>query len=284
MKVLITGGNGQLGLELQDQFEALNKNSNLNYEIINTTIQTLDITNMNQVRKILSSNQADVVINCAADTAVDQCEEEIEKAYKVNAIGPKNLAIICDEIGAKLVQISTDYVFDGETLVPRREDDPTNPQTIYGKSKLLGEEYVKGFCKKYFIIRTAWLYGEGSNFVQTMLKLAKTNQTLKVVGDQYGSPTSTKDLARVIIDLMWTEYYGTFHGVCTGECSWFDLAVKIFELKNINIKVNQVTSEEFIRPAKRPTYSVMDNFMLKLYDLNSFRPWEEALEDYLNSN
>lgn len=277
MKILITGANGQLGLEIQAQ---LGQASN-QYKVIPTDYTTLDITNLNQVKAELLLEKPDVVINCAAHTAVDKCEEDIENAYKINAIGPKNLAIACDEIGAKLVQVSTDYVFSGDDSGARREDDVTGPQSIYGTSKLLGEEYVKTFCKKHFIIRTAWLYGEGNNFVRTMLKLAETNKELNVVGDQFGSPTSTVDLAKAIIQLIETEYYGTFHGTCEGECSWYDFACKIFELKGIDVKVNKVTSEEFVRPAKRPKFSVLDNFMLKLYGLNSFRNWEEALEEYL---
>lgn len=277
MKVLITGANGQLGLELQEQ---LGYDANT-YEVIPTDYTNLDITNLNSVKEKLMFLKPDIVINCAAHTAVDKCEEDIENAYKINAIGAKNLAIACEMIGAKLVQVSTDYVFSGEVPGARREDDATGPQSIYGTSKLLGEEYVKTFCKKHFIIRTAWLYGEGNNFVRTMLKLAENNKEINVVGDQFGSPTSTKDLAKVIIELVQTEYYGTFHGTCEGECSWYDFACKIFELRGINITVNKVTSKEFIRPAKRPTYSVLDNFMLKLYGLNSFRHWEEALVDYL---
>lgn len=282
MKVLITGANGQLGLELQDQLKAFNE-----VQVIATDYQILDITDLNQVKAELLLEKPDVVINCAAHTAVDKCEEDIENAYKINAIGPKNLAIACDMIGAKLVQVSTDYVFDGENPSPRREDDVTGPQSIYGTSKLLGEEYVRTFCKKHFIIRTAWLYGEGNNFVRTMLKLAENHDEISVVGDQFGSPTSTKDLAKAIIDLIQTEYYGTFHGTCEGKCSWYDLACKIFELKGINVKVNKVTSEEYAKNmtkkiAKRPQYSVLDNFMLKLYGMNTFRNWEESLKDYLD--
>ena len=276
MKVLLTGASGQLGLELQRQFKVCSI-----VDIVATDHNMLDITHFNQVRAELLLIKPDVVINCAAYTAVDRCEEDIENAYKVNALGPKHLAIVCDEIGAKLVQISTDYVFDGETPVPRREDDVTGPQSIYGSSKLLGEEYVKTFCKKHFIIRTAWLYGEGNNFVNTMLRLSKTNGELNVVNDQWGSPTSTKDLAKMIIELIHTEYYGTFHGTCEGECSWYEFACKIFGIKGIHVKVNPVTSEVFKRSAKRPKYSVLDNFMLKVYDMNSFRHWEEALVDYL---
>lgn len=277
MKVLITGASGQLGLELHRQLSCQEEHD----EVVTTDYKELDITDLSQVKEKLLLEKPDIVINCAAHTAVDKCEEDIENAYRINAIGPKNLAIACEEIGAKLVQVSTDYVFDGTNPTARREDDKTGPQSIYGTSKLLGEEYVKTFCKKHFIIRTAWLYGEGNNFVRTMLKLAQTHNELNVVGDQIGSPTSTKDLAKAIIGLMQTEYYGTFHGTCEGQCSWYDFACKIFELKGISIKVNKVTSEEFVRPAKRPQYSVLDNFMLKLYGLNSFRNWEEALKDYL---
>lgn len=279
MKILITGGNGQLGREFQKQLA-----NGQDYEVVMTDCSTLDITNMDQVESLLNLHAADIVINCAAYTAVDQCEEDIEQAYKVNAIGPKNLAIVCEKLGAKLVQLSTDYVFDGKEDVARQEDDLTGPQTVYGKSKLLGEEYVKTFCSKHFIVRTAWLYGDGNNFVQTMIRLADNDAEISVVGDQFGSPTSTKDLAKAIIGLMPTQYYGTFHGVCLGECSWYDFAKKIFELRGLDVPVKKVTSQEFVRPAKRPKYSVLDNFMLKIYGLNSFRHWEESLEDYLKEN
>ncbi len=231
---------------------------------------------------------------------------------------PRNLAIACEKVGAKFVQVSTDYVFDGSGTRPYREDDATCPNSIYGTSKLMGENFTKEFSSKYFIVRTAWLYGEGNNFVRTMLKLSETNKELNVVNDQIGSPTSTVDLAKVIIDLIHTEHYGTYHGTCEGQCSWYDFAKKIFEisnidikvnpvtsdefkrptcegqcswydfakkifeLKNIDIKVNPVTSEEFKRPAPRPAYSVLDNFMLKLVGLNSFRNWEDSLKEYLD--
>lgn len=280
MKVLLTGSNGQLGRELSRQLATLNNQ----YTIISTDYDTLDITNLEQVKECILTQSPDIVINCAAHTAVDLAETDIENAYRINALGPKHLAIACDQIGAKLIQVSTDYVFDGESPTPLREDAPVSPQSIYGSSKLAGEENVKAFCKRHFIIRTAWLYGDGNNFVRTMLKLAKTNPELNVVADQFGSPTYTKDLAKAIIALMHTEYYGTYHGTCEGQCSWYDFARKIFELKGMKIKVNKVTSEEFVRPAKRPKYSVLDNFNLKLYGLNEFRDWEEALADYLEED
>ena len=279
MKVLITGGKGQLGIELQRQLYEKEGA----YKIISTDYDTLDIADLERVKQVLVSKQPDIVINCASHTAVDRCEQDIEEAYKVNALGAKHLAIACEVTGAKLVHISTDYVFEGNNPEPRREDDKTAPQSIYGSSKLLGEEYVKTFCTKHFILRTAWLYGEGNNFVRTMLKLAETHKELNVVDDQIGSPTSTKDLAGVIIALMQTEYYGTYHATCEGQCSWYDFACMIFALKHIDIKVNPITSKEFVSLAKWPRFSILDNFMLKLYGLNHFRYWEEALRDYLEN-
>ncbi|MDA3733207.1 dTDP-4-dehydrorhamnose reductase [Niameybacter massiliensis] len=302
MRILLTGSNGQLGLALKEEFKKL---GNV-FEVISTDYDTLDITNLEQVEEKLTHEQVEVVINCAAHTAVDKCEEDIENAYKINAIGARNLAVVCEKLGAKLVQVSTDYVFSGEfnnVMVediayedvlserieraklsrPWREDDGVAPQSIYGTSKLMGEELVRSLCHKYFIVRTAWLYGEGNNFVRTMLKLAETNTELSIVGDQFGNPTYAKDLAIAIVNLIQTEYYGTYHGTCEGTCSWYDFAKKIFEIKEIEIKLNKVTSEQFVRPAKRPFYSSLDNFMLKLNGLNTFRTWEEALEDYLDS-
>ena len=276
MKIIITGAQGQLGQELVKQLD-----KKYEYDVIKTDRDTLDITNIENVNTFILDQNPDVVINCAAHTAVDLCETDIENAYKINAIGPRNLAIVCDKIGAKLVQVSTDYVFDGNGTRPYREDDITCPNSVYGTSKLMGENFVREFCSKYFIVRTAWLYGEGNNFVRTMLKLSETNSELNVVNDQIGSPTSTVDLAKAIIDLIHTEHYGIYHGTCEGQCSWYDFAKKIFEIKNIDIKVNPVTSDEFKRPAPRPKYSVLDNFMLKLVGLNSFRKWEDSLEEYL---
>ena len=299
MRVVITGNQGQLGLELERQLKDIE-----NIQVYGFSKETLDISNKKQVQEVLYELKSQVVINCGAYTAVDLCEEDKEKAYKVNAIGPYHLAVACEQIGAKLVQVSTDYVFSGnfnlqkdldiqcstelelrhEMAVASRpwiEEDEVAPQNIYGMTKLKGEEAVREHCKKHFILRTAWLYGEGNNFVRTMLKLAKTHEEINVVGDQYGTPTYTKDLAVAIINLMQTEYYGTYHATCEGMCSWYDFALEIFKLKELDVKVNKVTSEEFVRPAKRPKYSVLDNVNLKKLGMNTFRPWQEALEEYL---
>ena len=281
MKIVVTGCDGQLGKEI---IKELNKeNKTLKNEIFALNREKLDICDIDKVNSYILSINPDIIINCAAFTKVDLCEDEVELAYKVNSIGPKNLAICCEKVNAKLVHISTDYVFDGNKNI-YREDDITNPQSVYGKSKLLGEQYVQSFCSKYFIIRTAWLYGDGNNFVKTMLNLSESNNEINVVNDQIGTPTSTKDLAEVILKLIHTENYGLYHGTNKGSCSWYEFAKKIFEIKNIDIKVNPISSNEYSSKVKRPQYSVLDNFLLRTINLDDFREWEEALSEYLNIN
>lgn len=278
MKYLITGSNGQLGRALQEEFK------NSSDEIILHDVDTLDITDNKQVEEILHKAKPNVVFNCAAYTNVDKCEENIDLAYKINALGVQNLAMSCKNVGAKLVHISTDYVFSGDEKAPRIESDFTAPRTVYGKSKLYGEELLKQFGERYFIVRTAWLYGDGNNFVRTMLKLSKDHNKLTVVADQFGSPTNAKDLAKVLIELSKTQYYGLYHGTCQGSCSWYEFTKKIYEIMGIKNEVIKVTSEEFKRPAPRPNYSILDNFCLRLRGLDRFRPWEEAIKDYLEND
>ena len=277
MKVLLTGCRGQLGLEIGRQLGSMTGTC----EIVETDAQSLDITNQGQVFDLIEAARPDVVINCAAYTNVDACETDELNAFRVNAIGAQNLAVGACKVGASIVQVSTDYVFDGKGCVPKKEYDPIKPQSIYGKSKALGEQLVRETNPRHFIVRTAWLYGEGSNFVRTMLRLAGEMSVLSVVGDQFGSPTSTVDLAKCIIKLMDTENYGTYHATCEGFCSWYRFAEKIFRLKGLNVNIRPITSKELNRPARRPRYAVLDNYMLKLLDINTFRHWEEALEEYL---
>ncbi|MCC0674198.1 dTDP-4-dehydrorhamnose reductase [Clostridioides sp. ES-S-0145-01] len=282
MKILITGSNGQLGRELINQLESINQSiKQKKYDILSTTRDDLDISNQTNVENFILHNKPDVVINCASYTKVDECENHIDIAYKINALGVRNIAIASEKVNASIVHISTDYVFNGLSKYPYREDDKTESISVYGKSKLMGEKFVEQFSHKYFILRTAWLYGDGNNFVKTMIKFSKENKEVNVVDDQFGSPTSTVDLAKVIINIMETENYGVYHATCEGECSWYDFAKKIFELKNIDIKVNPIKSKDFKSKAQRPQYSVLDNFMLKLIGLNSFRKWEESIEEYL---
>lgn len=275
MKILITGANGQLGRELTKQY------SQRKEELILTDVDQLDITNVEQVYNFVNVHKPDVIINCAAHTAVDKCEVEEERAYRINAIGPKNLSAAAYAVGAEIVQISTDYVFDGEGSKPITEFDAPNPQTVYGASKLQGEKLTAEFNPKHYILRTAWLYGDGNNFVKTMLKLSETNKSIKVVNDQHGSPTSTVDLARAIIKLVDEKNYGLFHATCKGECTWYEFTKEIFRIKGINTEVVPCTTDEFPRPAKRPKYSVLSNHMMEMTTGDIMRSWQEAIEEYL---
>ena len=276
MRILITGANGQLGRELANQYR-----DKKGVELILAGRSDLDISNVKEVYRFVNENKPDVIINCAALTAVDKCESQIDMAYKINTIGPKNLAIAANEIGAEIVQVSTDYVFDGNTNKLLTEFDEVNPQTIYGKTKLEGEILVKNHNPKHYIVRTAWLYGDGNNFVKTMINLSKTNTTLKVVNDQKGTPTSTVDLAKVIIRLIEDKNYGLFHCTCKGECTWYEFTKEIFRIKGISVEVLPCTTDEFKRPAKRPEYSVLRNYMMELTTGDITRTWQEAIGEYL---
>ena len=283
LKVLITGCQGQLGKELCRQIDELNQ-VRPQFQVVATDLDSMDITDTHQVQKIVSFEKPEVIINTAAYTKVDACETDEQTAFRVNAHGARNLAVAAYNIGAKILQVSTDYVFDGTGRTPLREYDPVNPLSVYGKSKALGEQLVMTTNPRYFIVRTAWLYGEGHNFVRTILKLAAERDELKVVNDQVGTPTSTVDLARCILDLIQTEHYGVYHGTCEGECTWYEFARRILALKGINKRVIPISTTELRLPAKRPAYSVLENFMLSMVGLDNFRKWEEALEEYLNKN
>lgn len=275
MKILVTGSNGQLGREVARQGKA--------HELILTDVHSLDIGNGSAVRDCFREIKPDAVIHCAAYTNVDSAESDADNAFRVNVIGAQNVAAGCLETGARMAYISTDYVFDGEKKTPYREFDATNPQTVYGRTKWQGEEIVRQILGRHYILRTAWLYGDGNNFVRTMLKLAEEQKTLRVVNDQLGTPTSTVDLVKAIFRLLGSDSYGTYHATCQGECSWYDFACAIFRLANQNVTVTPVTSAEFPRPAKRPAHSVLDNYMLRMTVEDPMRHWEAALKEYLTS-
>ncbi|NME83751.1 dTDP-4-dehydrorhamnose reductase [Clostridium sp. SM-530-WT-3G] len=290
MKILITGSKGQLGNELQDiinkGYAEIGKVSDniRNSEVIALDVDKLDITKLDEVKRVLIDVKPDVVINCAAATNVDGCESNEDFAFKVNSIGPRNLAIICEEIGAKLVQVSTDYVFSGVGEKPLTEYDLTAPYSVYGKTKLLGENYVREFCSKYFIVRTAWLYGYvGHNFVYTMRRLGKEKDSINVVNDQRGNPTHANDLAYHILKLIETEEYGVYHCTGKGECTWYDFAKTIIELSGEECKVNPCTSEEYKTPAKRPEYSSLDNMMLRNTVGDEMRDWKDAIKSFIDN-
>ncbi|WP_148409100.1 dTDP-4-dehydrorhamnose reductase [Murimonas intestini] len=276
MKILVTGCNGQLGRAVNEQYAG-----NENVELINTDVDQLDITNVDDVLKMVRDVKPDVILNCAAHTNVNLCESQQDLAYRINAIGPRNLSIAAADVDAKMVQVSTDYVFAGDGNRPYTEFDPTDPQSMYGATKLAGEQFVQQFAKRYFIIRTAWLYGDGKNFVKTMLQLSENNDKVRVVGDQLGTPTSAAELARMIKYLIPTDNYGIFHGTCEGVCSWADFTKEIFRLAGKKTEVEYITTDEFPTPAKRPAYSVLENYMLKLTTDYSFAQWEDAIAEYM---
>lgn len=286
-RILITGSKGQLGRAINQIFmeQADTKTTIINSDMGEPTAYCpiiLDITNSVAVMNLVQDLKPDVIINCAAYTAVDLCESDQDKVYKINAIGPKNLATAANALDAKLVQVSTDYVFDGEAKVPYTEEDATNPKSVYGSTKLAGEDLVKNHCMKYYIIRTAWLYGEGKNFVKTMLGLADKNAEIRVVNDQHGTPTSALELARAIAFIINTDNYGIYHGTCEGETTWYAFAKEIFDLVGKNIKVEGITTEEYPTPAARPMYSVLENKKLK--EMGFFtKPWKEALQEYMKT-
>ncbi len=273
MKIAVTGANGQLGKEIARQ--------GVKHELILTDYDTLDVTDYSAVTAFMKTVRPDAVIHCAAYTNVDGAEADYDGAFRINAVGTQNLAAGCLETAARLVYVSTDYVFDGQTRQPYREFDSVNPQNVYGLTKQHGEEIVRQLLGRHYIVRTAWLYGEGSNFARTMLNLAAKNSTLKVVNDQIGTPTSTVDLARAIYALLATDAYGTYHGTCQGQCSWYDFACEIFRQAGTQVKVLPVTTDEFPRPAKRPAYSVLDNYMLRMTIGDPMRNWQNALADYI---
>lgn len=276
MRILVTGANGQLGKELAKRLQGT--------DFLAVDIGEMDITVQTVTLQVIQSYQPDVVIHGAAYTNVDLAEVNQQVAYKVNSIGTQNVAAACLSSGAKMVYVSTDYVFDGNLGRAYNEFDQTNPQSVYGKSKLAGEILAQHILNKLFIIRTSWLYGDGNNFVRTMLKLGDEKSELKVVNDQHGCPTSTKDLANAILKIVDTEHYGIFHAVNTGVTTWYGFAKKIFELSgNDRIRVLPQTTTELNRPAPRPPFSALENMMLSLTIGNIMRPWEEALEEYLKS-
>lgn len=275
-KILVTGCNGQLGREINKFYNAKN-----GFELVNTDVDELDITNIKEVMGLVDSERPYAIINCAAYTAVDACETNQDIAFKVNVIGPRNLAIAAKTYNAKLVHISTDYVFDGTKETPYYESDPVCPQSFYGETKAEAEKMVCMFCDRFFIFRTAWLYGDGKNFVKTMLRLSEDHDTVKVVNDQFGTPTSTVELVKAIDSILFTKNYGIYHATCEGSCNWAEFAEEIFRLAGKDTKVVGITTEEYGAPANRPAHSVLENRMLKAVGGYTFCEWHDAIKTYI---
>lgn len=274
-KILITGGAGQLGSDVRSELS----------EKVNTVsvdIPDFDITDLEATVRHLRCVGPSDVIHCAAFADVDACESHQDQAYAVNSIGTRNMAIAARKVGARFIYISTDYVFEGTKPVPYDEFDEPNPRTVYGKSKLMGERYVQQQLHEYFIVRIAWLYGRtGRNFVKTILRLARGNEPLRVVQDQYGTPTWTIDVARQLQHLLETEAYGTYHATSQGSCSWYEFARAILEEASLDVPVVPVTTEEFPRPAPRPRNSVLDNLLLRVQGLDRMPPWRDSLSRFV---
>lgn len=284
-KILITGAAGQLGLALYRLLE-----NDSRYKVyrtdstpfLNGQIYALDITDEAAVEGVVLKVCPDIIINCAAMTAVDLCESQADKAYRINALGAKYMAAAAQDTEAVLFHISTDYVFDGTAARPYSEDDIPNPISVYGKTKLQGDNYVLRHCSRSFILRTSGVYGEGKNFVKTMLKLAGEGRDIKVVTDQIVTPTSAMELARVIVFLMDTDSYGIYNATCEGSTSWHGFAEEIFKIAGMDVAVGKITSSDYKAPAKRPAYSVLDNRNLRERHGYYMKEWKEALKEYMD--
>jgi dTDP-4-dehydrorhamnose reductase len=277
MKVLVTGAKGQLG------FDVVKELTDRNIENIGIDIDDVDITNESQITSYMIDAKPDAIIHCAAYTATDKAEDERELCYKINVDGTKYIAKACKKIDAKLAYISSDYVFDGSGDKPFKTTDAPNPINWYGKTKHEGELEVKNFLRKYFIIRTSWVFGKnGNNFVKTMLSLANKFGEVSVVNDQIGSPTYTPDLARLLADMSLSDKYGVYHATNEGFCSWYDFAVEIFKQSGLNVKTNSLASEQYPTKAKRPKNSRLDKRDIR-ENFYSLQHWKEALQVFLIS-
>ncbi|MGF0032891.1 dTDP-4-dehydrorhamnose reductase [Bariatricus sp. SGI.154] len=274
LKIWIVGSNGQIGSAIKEVVDPLEM------EVLNTDIDELDITDTEEVLNYGGISRPDVIINCAAITDTELCEKDPEAAYRVNALGARNLSLIARKMGAKIVQLSTDDVFDGEGNIPYSEFDDTHPKSVYGRSKRAGENYVKEFTHKHFIVRSSWVYGKGNNFVNKVLDAAKKGETLSVASDQIGSPTSAKDLARIILHLIKTNEYGTYHATCKGVCSRYEFAQEILKHAGKEIELKAVAASEV--SSERPAYAVLDNFILRIIDVYNMPDWKTSLEEYMN--
>lgn len=272
-RILVTGSNGQLGKSIKNIDDHA-------FDIHYVNSSELDVTNEQQVEDFFENHKIDWCINCAAYTAVDKAESDYDSAFNVNVTGVKNLAKACKVYNVKLIHISTDFVFDGEHNKPYKESDPTNPIGVYGETKLKGEYKVTETLEHYFIIRTSWLYSEyGSNFLKTMLRLSKDKAQLGVVGDQIGTPTYAKDLAKAIFLIITRDIsdYGIYHYSNNGVASWYDFAKAIFDISKTNIQLNNITTAQFPTPAKRPHFSVLDKTKIETTLKQNVPYWRDSL-------
>ena len=276
MRILVTGVKGQLG------HDVMNELSKRGHTGIGVDVEEMDITDAKKVNEVIRASEVEAVIHCAAYTAVDAAEDQVELCRKINAEGTENIAKVCKELDIKMMYISTDYVFDGEGTRPWEPDDERHPLNVYGLTKYEGELAVEKYLDKFFTIRIAWVFGvNGKNFIKTMLKLSETHDELNVVDDQIGSPTYTYDLAVLLVDMIETEKYGRYHATNEGLCSWYEFACEIFRQAGRDVKVNPVSSDEFPTKAKRPHNSRMDKSKLTENGFTPLPAWQDALKRYL---
>lgn len=278
MKVLVTGANGQLGYDVVKELQKQN------IERYGATRKEFDLIDFEATEKFIAHYMPDVVIHCAAYTAVDKAEDEQGLCYLVNASATENIAEICKKINAKMLYISTDYVFDGTKEGFYEADDIPNPINVYGKTKLLGEQAVQRILNKYFIVRISWVFGEyGNNFVKTMLKLGKERKEINVIADQYGSPTYTVDLAALLVEMIKTDKYGIYHATNEGVCTWAEFAEEIFKIAKLDVKVNHITTAEYPTKAKRPLNSRLSKNSLKINSLKQLNNWQNAVKYFIEN-
>ncbi len=276
MRVLVTGVKGQLGYDVVNELEKRGM------EAVGVDIEEMDITDAGSVDRVITDAKVDAVIHCAAYTAVDAAEDNQEICHKVNVDGTQNIATVCKKLGIKMMYISTDYVFDGEGTRPWEPDDERHPLNVYGQTKYEGELAVQNTLDAYFIVRIAWVFGiNGKNFIRTMLNLAKTHDHLTVVNDQFGSPTFTYDLARLLVDMILTDKYGVYHATNEGICTWYEFACEIFKQAGIEIDVAPVTSDAYPAKAKRPSNSRMSKQKLSENGFEPLPAWQDAVARYV---
>ncbi len=274
--IIVTGITGQLGYDVADELDRRGE------KFIVTTRNEIDLTDEKSIKEFIAKNKPDAVIHCAAYTAVDKAESDAELALTVNGLATRYMAEACRDVNAKLLYPSTDYVFGGDGNTPYEVTDEKSPCNVYGRSKLLGEDSVRAINRRNFIVRISWVFGKnGKNFVKTMLNLANTHKKLRVVADQVGSPTYTKDLAPLLVDMVHTDKFGTYHATNEGFCSWAEFAAEIFKLAKKDVEVEMIRTEDYPTPAKRPFNSRLSKKSLDAAGFSRLPDWQDALKRYL---
>lgn len=278
MRILVTGVKGQLG------YDVMNELAKRGHTGIGVDVEEMDITDAAKVEQVIKASDVEAVIHCAAYTAVDAAEDNVELCHKINAEGTENIAKVCKELDLKMIYISTDYVFNGEGTRPWEPDDEREPLNVYGQAKYEGELAVEKYLEKYYIVRIAWVFGvNGKNFIKTMLNLSETHDELSVVNDQIGSPTYTYDLAKLLVDMVETDKYGRYHATNEGLCTWYEFATEIFRQAGKEITVHPVTSDQFPSKARRPHNSRMSKDKLEANGFDRLPTWQDALNRYLKA-